>query len=308
MNNNKTISLTNSTNVEYPKEKTIIQVFEDIVKKNPESIAIRYNDNTVTFSELNIMSNKIGNYLRENIHVEPNEIVALMFNKSIEMIAAILGVLKAGAAYLPIDPTHPEERVDYYLNNANVAHMLTDYCKYENNFVSLHNIAECVGIEDNPPIINTSNDLCYTIFTSGTTGDAKAVMIKNTSVVNLAYWEANATAFDPAKSRMLQFSNYIFDASVWEIFSALLNGIRLEIVPEDARRDPRKMLEYLQNSRTLLIPSYFRALLQYAEENNLVHLLGTFEKLALGAEEVHIDLVQDLKRLIGNKIYDVYNY
>ena len=308
MNNNKTISLTNSTNVEYPKEKTIIQVFEDIVKKNPESIAIRYNDNTVTFSELNIMSNKIGNYLRENIHVEPNEIVALMFNKSIEMIAAILGVLKAGAAYLPIDPTHPEERVDYYLNNANVAHMLTDYCKYENNFVSLHNIAECVGIEDNPPIINTSNDLCYTIFTSGTTGDAKAVMIKNTSVVNLAYWEANATAFDPAKSRMLQFSNYIFDASVWEIFSALLNGIRLEIVPEDARRDPRKMLEYLQNSRTLLIPSYFRALLQYAEENNLLHLLGTFEKLALGAEEVHIDLVQDLKRLIGNKIYDVYNY
>lgn len=290
--------------------KTVVHIFEDVVKSKSTDIAIRYENQSITYDELNKMSNRIGFYLRNIVKVKTNEIVAIIFEPSLEMVMAILGVIKSGAAYLPIDPTYPKERIEEYISNARVSHALTSNYKEFNESISIHEIKDCIemGKDSNLPIINKSSDICYAIYTSGTTGKPKAVLIKHIGVINLALWEKKYTEFKKDDSRILQFANYIFDASVWEIFTALLNGICLEILSDTTKKNPKKVLELFKNSRLLLIPTYFRALIQYAKENQLLQLLASFEKLILGAEEVPIDLLQETEGLIGNKVYDIYNY
>lgn len=221
--------------LDYPSEKTIQELFEDQVARTPDRPAIVFGDQRFSYRELNARVNQLARVLR-NKGVKREQIVGLMVDRSPARVVGMLGILKAGGAYLPLDPDYPSERLQYMLKDSSVEILLTqgdvgdglDYC------------GQVINIEDNgiyqddvqnPMNVNTSRDLAYIIYTSGSTGKPKGVMIEHRGVANLkTFFEKNYHV--NADDRMLQFASSSFDASVWEIFTSLLVGAALYLVPK----------------------------------------------------------------------------
>ena len=162
------------------------------------------------------------------------------------MVIAILAVLKAGAAYVPIDPAYPQQRINYILEDTKAALVLGQKHLCENSNIVLSkdktvyiDLAEDLYQEkhtSNLPPHSKTTDLAYVIYTSGTTGKPKGVMLEHKSVINLVFIQKNRFEIN-AKSKVLQYASLVFDASVWEIFSALSFGAQLSIVPNKIRQD-----------------------------------------------------------------------
>ncbi|MBE6984231.1 MAG: amino acid adenylation domain-containing protein, partial [Ruminococcaceae bacterium] len=222
----------NATQAEYPKDKTITRLFEEQVLKTPDRIAVSYGEEQLTYVELNRQANRIANTLRAH-GIGRNDLVAMLAKRGIRVIAGILGILKAGGAYVPIDPTYPADRINYMLTDCAPKAILTCGATVEFDQPVLDLADESVWSEhdENLPLINTPSDLAYCIYTSGTTGRPKGVLVEHHGVANLkAYF---AQKFQVTNNdKILQFANYVFDASVWEWSMALLSGAEL-VISED---------------------------------------------------------------------------
>lgn len=168
----------NSTNVEYPKEQTVVELFEKQVKKTPDNVAVVFEGNELSYEQLNRRANIIANKLREE-GVEREDYVAIIADRSIEMIIGIYGIIKAGGTYVPIDPTYPDERIDFMLHDcqAKIVLLYGDELKINSTIqqIDLKDLEVWKGNEDNPAHINSPEDLLYCIYTSGTTGKPKGV-------------------------------------------------------------------------------------------------------------------------------------
>jgi len=300
------LSVFNDTQMAYPKEKTVIEVFEAQVEKNPDQIAVVFRDEKVTYEVLNKRANKIAHQLR-SLDVKPNDCVALMTERSIDMIVGIYGILKAGGAYVPLDPTYPEERIKYILADSQPKALLTnqEYIKVTDiPVIEFKQMDE--RDEENLEWVNKPSDLTYLIYTSGTTGNPKGVMVEHRNVLSLVQWQKQIGNYTEATT-ILQNFNYIFDGSVWEIFPALSSGCTLEIIPEESRYDAKQLLALIPNKQIMMVPSIFKALIDYAEENNLEKQLHTFDKLYMGGEPLSYDLIERYKKMSGNQINNVFN-
>ncbi|OUM45936.1 non-ribosomal peptide synthetase, partial [Bacillus pseudomycoides] len=300
----------NNTTMNFANSKLIVEVFEDVVKNNPDKVALKFKNQLVTYKELNNWANCIGYSLR-NFGVGKNDVVALVTEKCSAMIAGILGILKSGATYLPIDASHPDERVNYMLDNASVNVILKGSGKtlgseILNNYNSI--TINDISIESMPnlPYINDIEDLAYIIYTSGTTGNPKGVKINNRNVLNLVEWQKNNAEFNN-KTVVLQYFNYIFDGSAWEIFPSLLSGITLEIVPEECRNDPSSLINMFKDRQLTIVPSLFTALMEYAMENNMIEQFNSFDKLFLAGEKLPLDVIRKYQNISNGKIDDVFN-
>ena len=184
----------NRTKTEYPKDKTVLEMFEAKVKEFPDNIAVVHRGNAVTYSELNRKANRLARKLREGYNATREDIVAIMVQGSVEMMAGIIGILKSGAAYLPIDPSYPPDRVKTMMQDSKAIALLTDN---PNSMVDIDNPIPVIDIRDeraycaddsNLEIVNTPKDLAYVIYTSGSTGKPKGVMIEHRSLMNLCWW------------------------------------------------------------------------------------------------------------------------
>lgn len=295
-------------------KKTIIDVFSKIVEKYPNKVAVKYCEEEITYQELDIKSSIVRNKLYD-IGIKKEEIIGLVTDKSIEMIIGMLGILKAGAAYLPIDPAHATKRVNYMLKDSSVKTLILGPIHSSNvkveelemiqEIINLKNL-RAEGVEENQKIKFNQNNLAYIIYTSGTTGNPKGVMIEHKGVVNLAKAQAEIGGYTP-EDVVLQYFNYIFDGSVSEIFSALLNGCTLEVISESIRLEPRELIKTLDNNHFQVIPSMFRTMIDFAVDNNMVEELFKFKKLYLAGEVLSLDLVGKIKSLGKEKIKDIYN-
>ncbi len=251
--------------------RTIHRVFEAQVRRSADKIAIICDDEAITYDELNRRANQIARYLRRQhkshtgVPLQPDTLIAIFTDRSVNMVAAILGVLKAGGAYVPIDTKLPLNRIRYLISDTNcpivvtqkhllerfqAAIQLTTFPKNQDSRLVVHPIVldldpYCSEDGKNLATKVVGTDLAYVIYTSGTTGVPKGVMIEHRSVVNLAC--SRRADFDIAEGcAVLQLSPIAFDASVCEIFSALTLGARLVIASEDARRDPNRLLALLR--------------------------------------------------------------
>ncbi|MDD5457170.1 MAG: amino acid adenylation domain-containing protein [Candidatus Margulisbacteria bacterium] len=245
----------NNTAAPYPKDKTIHQLFEKQVELNPTNIAVVFEDQRLTYSELNARANQYAHILRDK-GVKPDSIVALMIDRSLEMIIAVLAILKAGGAYLPIDPTLPEARIADILQDS-AAHFLLSketlvQQKSAETFKSteiifMNNIEFGKNTGKNLPVINKSTDLAYIIYTSGTTGKPKGVMIEHKGVINLCFWHNN---YFTIKDKIISacFSNFQFDAFVWEILPYLINGSVIHLLSEKNKLDPISLNNYFKKN------------------------------------------------------------
>ncbi|MGB7606024.1 MAG: amino acid adenylation domain-containing protein, partial [Lutisporaceae bacterium] len=201
---------------EYPKDKTIQQLFEEQAEKTPNNIAVVYKKYMLTYKALNEKANKIASLLR-NKGIRSNEIVGIMVEGSTEMLVGILGILKAGAAYLPIDPKYPIDRIAYMIEDSKTRILLTDFQPKdmlgENTELILLKDEELYkGENANLEIINTPKDIAYVIYTSGSTGKPKGVMIEHSSLINLCKWHIDYYEVTE-KDNSTKYAGFGFDAS-----------------------------------------------------------------------------------------------
>lgn len=299
--------------------KTVIELFEEQVERTPDMIAVEMNDEfthrmiSLTYKELNERANYIGENLRK-IGITNNSIVAVISERNVEMLVAIYGILKSGAAYLPIDPNHPYERIEYMIRDSDADVILLGRgC--EQIKTNIHNsvlkrvveLSNLQGIRtENLNHISNSESRAYIIYTSGTTGTPKGVVVKNKNLVNLSMWQIQEGNLDINTTVLQQFA-FIFDGSVWEIFSAGIAGAKLRMLNEIEKNNPETILKLLPNSQITLVPSMFRVILSYAENWGLTQYLNSRGVIFLAAEAVTKDIVSKYYEIVNTSERKLYN-
>lgn len=264
------LSFSEKSDCSYPSNKTISQLFEEQVKLTPNHIAIRYKNSFMTYEELNKKANQVAYFLR-NLGVQPNDVIAIRLNKSLEMVVGILGILKAGGCYLPIDLSYPQERVSFMLKDSSAKIFLTNHLHQKDLEIPI----DCYlldNVNSNPiyqndttdlPCLNSPEDLIYIIYTSGSTGIPKGVMLCHRNVVRLIKNSQFQFNFDE-NDVWTMFHSVAFDFSVWELYGSLLYGGKLILVPETTAKDPNQFLQLLRSEKVTVLnqtPTYFYNLL-----------------------------------------------
>lgn len=231
----------NDTEADYPKDKCIHQLFEEQVERTPNNVAVVFEDQQLTYRELNAKANQLAHYLQK-LGVKPEVLVGICVERSLEMIVGVLGILKAGSAYVPLDPRTPKARLSYILEDANAGALLTQqrlvesFSEYEGHFVCLDTNWNSIERESvkNPTSSVAINNLAYGIYTSGSTGKPKGVLVEHHSLAGLAA-PARSKAYNvKPNSRVLQFAPFSFSTSVPEIFMTLLVGATLYLAKQES--------------------------------------------------------------------------
>lgn len=257
---------------------TIACAFQKQADLSANNVAVQLGASCLTYGELDRESSKLAQFLRRYVR-EPDSLVAIYFERSLEMIVAMLATLKAGAAYLPIDPSNPPDRIDTILKDASPAVILThdvllgSVPKSAITVISLDGERETVSREEaarQPPRARPA-DLAYVIYTSGSTGTPKGVMVTHQNVMRLLRATDPWFKFDAGDVWTL-FHSSAFDFSVWEIWGCLLTGGRLVIVPYAISRSPRDFYELLERERVTVLnqtPAAFYQIIQVEESDTL---------------------------------------
>ncbi len=224
----------NETESEYPSAQCIHQLFEEQVEQTPDAIALVFEDQQLTYGELNARANQLAHYLR-SLGVKPEVLVGICIERSLEMVVGLLGILKAGGAYVPLDPAYPIERLGLMIEETQLKVLLTQQSLIEKfpshpaQVVGLDKDSEAINLESKTNLSNsvTLDNLAYVMYTSGSTGRPKGVSVIHRGVVRLVK-ETNYVNLT-AEEVFLQLAPVSFDASTFEIWGSLLNGARLII-------------------------------------------------------------------------------
>ena len=240
----------NNTKTDYPRNMSVIELFENQVKETPNKVAVVFEDSELTYDELNKKANQLANILIAN-KVKQGDVVGIFLDKSLEMIVSILAILKCGAIYLPIDIHYPDSRTNYIIKNSGATTILTDTDTEEFNLNTIN-----VSLSENfYKLSNTSNILrdfdaeapAYIMYTSGSTGTPKGVLIENRSIVRLVK-NTNFIKFNK-NDRMLQTGSIVFDACTFEIWGALLNGLSIYIIKKEDLLNAHTLKNYIEKNK-----------------------------------------------------------
>ncbi len=245
----------NETATQYPHEQTIHQLFEAQAERTPSAVALVCGEEQLTYAELNARANRLAHYLREK-GVGREATVGILMERSAEMVIALLGVLKAGGTYLPLDPAYPQERLAFVLEDASGRVLLTTTRLKEawpdnpsvlllRLDIDVHQMTE--ERAENPPLQVSAENLAYVIYTSGSTGRPKGVCVTHRAVARLVcntdYLQVRET------DRVAHLSNVAFDAATFEIWGALLNGARLVIMSKQVALSQHDLQDELQRQQ-----------------------------------------------------------
>jgi len=237
--------------VQYPKNLCIHQLFELQVEQTPDAVAVVFEDKQLTYQELNSLSNQIAHHLL-SLGVGPEVLVGICTERSLEMVVGLLGILKAGAAYLPLDPTYPQERLNWILEDAHVAVLLTTQQLVKSlkiqvpSIVCLDSDCNTIAQQSVKNVVSSVSvdNLIYVIYTSGSTGKPKGVSVAHASLLNLIFWHQTAFSVSPT-DRATQMAAVAFDACGWEIWPYLAAGASIHFASEETRTSPTKLRDWL---------------------------------------------------------------
>ncbi|SEC23103.1 amino acid adenylation domain-containing protein [Tenacibaculum sp. MAR_2009_124] len=278
------LEIFNDNKISYPQDKTIIDLFNDHVKRAPEAIALVYGEEIITFGELDELSNRFANYLLGTYEIKTETSIGVSLERSDWSIVSFLAILKTGGVYVPIDVYYPEERKDYIQKDSGAIFVIDDSVLEE--FIEN---GEDYGAHK-PNIEIKPNNLAYIIYTSGSTGKPKGVMIEHTSVINTLLTNINSFSITP-ESNCLQFANPSFDASIWEIGISLLSGASLYIIEEDRKSDTPLFKEFIQDNNITfaVLPPAFLQLLEVED-------LKPLDTLVTGGEAIPLTVAKTFSK------------
>ncbi len=244
----------NQTKTDYPQEQCIHQLFESQVERTPDAIAVVFEEQSLTYGELNCLANQLAHYLQKS-GVKPDELVGICLERSLDMIVGLLAILKVGGAYVPIDPDYPQERISFMLQDTQVKVILT--CKSLQTSLPNHqSIVVCLdkdwqqinqASQENLNSTVSADNLAYIIYTSGSTGTPKGVAVTH-QAVNRLVLNTNYIHFTP-DDRVVQASNIAFDAATFEIWGALLNGAKIIILAKSVLLSPQEFALSLRENQ-----------------------------------------------------------
>jgi non-ribosomal peptide synthetase component F len=274
----------NNTSVNYPKNKCLHQLFEQQVEKTGSRVAAEFAGKTLTYDELNSRANQLANYLIK-FGVKPETFVGICVDRSLDMVVGLLGILKAGAAYVPMDPSFPPDRLCYMLEDANIPVLVTQE-HLLNMFPQSDRKAICIDKEwgkiknesvDNLSIEIDSTNLAYTIYTSGSTGKPKGVMIEHGAVVNFLISMQNEPGLT-IDDRLVAVTTISFDIAVLELFLPLIVGAKVVLASKTEASDGNLLLKLIDRTNATTMqatPSSWKITLrQVGKTPNLKMLCG----------------------------------
>ncbi|MED7789652.1 non-ribosomal peptide synthetase, partial [Francisella sp. 19X1-34] len=296
----------NQTDREYPKDKTIYQLFEEQVEQNPDNVALVFEDQELTYKELNQRSNQLARYIRRqykeiaNQELAPDTLIPLCLERSLDMVIGILAVMKAGGAYVPMDPDYPQERFRHIIKDTQAKLVITQshlenklhYIDKDIGSISIDSYQEQGYVYDQEAKENlesqsSSTDLAYVIYTSGTTGLPKGVMIQHNSIANYNQWMDNHYYFND--SSIIDCSASIsFDATVNVLITPLCLSQTVVICRKNIKEDIKLYLNYIYENKIELIkitPSYLSILLSYIKEKK--YEFKYLKSIIIGGEKVN---------------------
>ena len=261
----------NNTAVAYPPAECVHPLFEAQVERTPNAIALTYENQSLTYRELNESANRLAHYLAAT-GVGPGNLVAVFMERSIDMLVAVLAILKAGAGYVPLDPMYPPDRLAFMLSDSSAAALMTKQAMLPrlpgniSNAICVDSSREQIAAQSSENIRSgaTRENLVYVIYTSGSTGKPKGVCLPHRALTNLILWQLDNSHL-PAGSATIQFTSLSFDVSFQEIFSTWCSGGKLVLISEMLRRDPFSLLHFLREQKIARLFLPFVALQHLAE-------------------------------------------
>ncbi|HEY4387780.1 MAG TPA: amino acid adenylation domain-containing protein [Ktedonobacteraceae bacterium] len=301
----------NQTEQAYPQEFCLHELFEAQVKRSPTTIAVMCENEQLTYHELNEQANELAHLLRER-GVQADSAVGICLERSLSMVTAIFGVLKAGGAYVPLDPGYPQERLAFMLAQARVPLLITSqalaaqFTEYTGEVICTDNLpplqanetAEYKGKTASP------DNLAYLLYTSGSTGQPKGVMMSHRAICNHMHWFLDAFPLD-STDRVLQKTPFSFDASVWEFYAPLLSGGTLVMAQPRGHQDSAYMIQAIRDyhiTTLQLVPSQLQMLV---EEPQFV-TCHSLRWLFCGGEELPVELYHKTLDLLPVEMHNLY--
>ena len=296
----------NATATNYPTDITIVDLIEAQVAQNPEGIALAYEGEEMTFAALNAKANQVAHYL-QSINVTTETIVGLCMERSFEMVIGMLGIMKSGGAYAPIDPHYPTERIDFIIQDTKATVVLAN----TNSLAITHlpegitalNLDELDTVlanqpETNPEVVIPVSNAAYVIYTSGSTGNPKGVVNEQKGLVNRLLWAKeyyNLTNEDV----LIQKTTFCFDVSVWEFFLPLLSGCKLVIPRPEGHKDGDYLRALIAEHKVTMIhfvPSMLSAFLLDIE----VSKCASLKNVVCSGEALKVNQVEDFQKVLPN--------
>lgn len=310
----------NNTYMQFPNNNTIPMLFENAVNKYPNNIALSSDYGQFTYKELNEKANTLANALIKK-GLKKGDFVTIFMNRSMETVISIMGILKAGGVYVPLDPEHPIERNAYIVSDTKSPFIITKSSYIDKAKQILSNselVKEIIVLEndidgfskENPSIDLKSNDLAYVIYTSGSTGKPKGTLLAHEGVVNLVYLIRNQFNINE-HDILTQFATYSFDASVWDTFGSLCWGARLHLLSSEERMSADAFADAIYRTKATFIailPTVFfnQIATHLSEEDH--YKFDTVKRVSVGGEALSGEIVRAFQRKFKNNIEIVNLY
>lgn len=306
------MSVTDQPLQEPPYRTRLHALIEAQVARSPQPCAVRIEGEQLSFAELNTRANQLAHYLR-GLGVGPDDVVGVVLERSLDMIVALLAVLKAGGAYLPIDPHHPPARQLFVLRDAAASVVLTraDWAKA---LTSFEGTCFCFDRDaarlSNEPASNLEpcadpDDLAYVIYTSGSTGQPKGCMISHAAICNRLIWMRDHYGLGEA-DRVLQKTPYTFDVSVWELFLPLLSGACLVMARPGGHQDTQYLVDVIRRE-AITACHFVPSMLRFFLRNGQVGRCDTLRKVFASGEALPFDLLTAFREALPNaQLHNLY--
>lgn len=303
----KILSDFNKTRKDYQKDNTICQIFREQAKKTPNNVAVIDGRKEISFKDLDEQSDDLAGFIVEKGYGK-DTIISLLLDSSAEMIVCILGVLKSGAAFLPIHKELPTERIKYILSDSGSKLLLTDNdTETINKNVEQVNINKRIDVSKRLTLVEIGSDtLAYLIYTSGSTGKPKGVLVSHRNLNNYFSW-FNSISNVRENDKTMLVTSYAFDLGYTAVFSSLLNGGQLHIVSKNLYLSPIRFAKYIVDQQITylkLTPAVYNLLV---DNENFKEVLKSIRLVVLGGEEINLESVK--KSLLNdNKIKIINHY
>ncbi|MEH2435909.1 MAG: amino acid adenylation domain-containing protein [Nostoc sp.] len=301
----------NDTQVDYPQDLCIYQLFEEQVQRTPDAVAVIFENQQLTYYQLNCRANQLANYL-QSLGVGADVLVGICVERSIEMVVGLLGILKAGGAYMPLDPDYPQERLSFMLEDAQLRVLLTQQQlkeklpQHQGQVVYLDTDWQFISqsSQENPITTVQDSNLAYVIYTSGSTGKPKGAMNTHLGICNRLLWMQQAYQLT-AVDCILQKTPFSFDVSVWEFFWPLITGARLVVAKPDGHKDSAYLVNLIleqQVTHVHFVPSMLQVFLEEPSLENCRSL----KRVICSGEALPVELQERFFTRLECELHNLY--